>query len=97
MRCMGDSASEVPLQCGSVGPRRSLADALCGEGGDIEAGEIGLGDLERVAEGEEFLIARAGKPVARLIGYREERRARVGGQWKGQVRIDTSFDEPLPL
>lgn len=52
--------------------------------------------LERVAKGEEFVIARAGKPIARLVAYREESRARVGGQWKGLVRIDPSFDEPLP-
>jgi len=52
--------------------------------------------LERVANGEEFIIARAGKPIARLIGYRGESRARVGGHWRGLVRIGSDFDEPLP-
>lgn len=52
--------------------------------------------LERVANGEEFVIARAGKPIARLVGYRAESRARIGGHWKGLVRIDPAFDEPLP-
>jgi len=52
--------------------------------------------LDRVAKGEEFIIAKAGKPVARLIGFRSEGGVRVGGQWKGLVRIAPSFDEPLP-
>lgn len=52
--------------------------------------------LERAANGEEFIIAKAGKPIARLIGFREAGRARVGGQWKGLVRIGADFDEPLP-
>ncbi len=52
--------------------------------------------LDRAAKGEEFIIAKAGKPVARLIGYREETAARVGGQWKGMVRIGPDFDAPLP-
>ncbi|MBK7404597.1 MAG: type II toxin-antitoxin system Phd/YefM family antitoxin [Phycisphaerales bacterium] len=52
--------------------------------------------LDRAAKGEEFIIAKAGKPVARLIGYREEAAARTGGQWKGLVRIGPDFDAPLP-
>jgi len=52
--------------------------------------------LERVAKGEEFIIAKAGKPIARLIGLRGEGRKRVGGQWKGLVKIGADFDEPLP-
>lgn len=52
--------------------------------------------LERVARGEEIIIAKAGKPVARLIGFRGEDRDRTGGQWKGRVRIGDDFDDPLP-
>lgn len=52
--------------------------------------------LERVAGGEEFIIARAGKPIARLVGFRQEARVRTGGQWKGLVRISEDFDAPLP-
>lgn len=52
--------------------------------------------LERVAKGEEIIIAKAGKPIARLIGYRGEDRDRTGGQWKGKVRISDDFDDPLP-
>ena len=52
--------------------------------------------LERVAEGEEFIIAKDGKPMARLVGLRVEGRARVGGQWMGLVRIGPDSDESLP-
>ncbi len=52
--------------------------------------------LERVANGEEIIIAKAGKPVARLTGFCAEDRDRTGGHWKGLVRIGDDFDEPLP-
>lgn len=52
--------------------------------------------LDRVAKGEEFIIARAGKPLARLVGYHAEDRDRTGGQWKGLVRVAEDFDGPLP-
>ena len=52
--------------------------------------------LERVAKGEEFIIAKAGKPLARLVGFRSEDHDRTGGHWKGLVRIGDDFDDPLP-
>ena len=52
--------------------------------------------LERVAQGEEVIICRAGKPVARLVRYRAPARRRKGGQWRGLVRIRDDFDDPLP-
>lgn len=52
--------------------------------------------LERVASGEEFLIARSGRPIARLVGLGEFAEPRSGGIWKGRVRIDDDFDAPLP-
>lgn len=52
--------------------------------------------LDRVTHGEEFVIERTGKPVARLIGYQGAVEPRRGGQWKGRVRISDDFDEPLP-
>jgi prevent-host-death family protein len=52
--------------------------------------------IERIAQGEEIIIAKAGKPVARLVGYVEDRAPRVGGQWKGLVHIRDDFDAPLP-
>jgi prevent-host-death family protein len=52
--------------------------------------------IERIAQGEEIIIAKAGKPVARLVGYAENRAPRVGGRWKGLVHIRDDFDAPLP-
>jgi prevent-host-death family protein len=52
--------------------------------------------IERANAGEEIVIARAGKPVARLVAYVESAKPRVGGQWAGKVRIGQDFDDPLP-
>jgi len=52
--------------------------------------------IDRIAQGEEIIIAKAGKPVARLVGYQQDQAPRRGGQWKGLVRIGDDFDEPLP-
>ena len=49
--------------------------------------------VERVIRGEEVVIGKAGKPVARLVPYREDRRPRVPGGWEGRVRISDDFDE----
>ena len=54
--------------------------------------------LERVERGEEVIIARAGKPVARLTGLRaepEKRKIRFGAL-KGKIWIADDFDDPLP-
>ncbi len=49
--------------------------------------------LEQVALGEEVVIARAGKPVARLVPYESKREERVAGRGRGQVWIADHFDE----
>jgi prevent-host-death family protein len=49
--------------------------------------------VEQVIRGEEVVIGKAGKPVARLVPYREHDTPRVPGGWKGQVRIAEDFDE----
>ena len=41
--------------------------------------------VEMVEAGEEVVLARAGRPVARIVPYRVRSSARTGGQWKGQV------------
>jgi prevent-host-death family protein len=52
--------------------------------------------LQRVADGEEVVIARAGKPVAKLVPYSETRPRREPGGWQGKVRIGADFDKDLP-
>ncbi len=50
--------------------------------------------LDRVAAGEEIIIARNGKPVAKLVPVsREPRRP---GRLKGRIRIAPDFDAALP-
>jgi prevent-host-death family protein len=48
--------------------------------------------VERVEAGEEVVIARAGRPVARLVPLRRLTKPRVPGQWRGQIVIAPDFD-----
>jgi prevent-host-death family protein len=48
--------------------------------------------LERAEAGEEIVIARAGRPVARLVPYGTERPKRVFGRLRGQIVIHDDFD-----
>jgi len=48
--------------------------------------------VDRALEGEEVIIARAGKPMVRLVPVRQDDAPREGGQWKGRVRIAEDFD-----
>ena len=52
--------------------------------------------LERVMNGEEIIIAKAGKPVAILSPYVAAPARRVPGIDAGKVTILPEFDEPLP-
>ena len=52
--------------------------------------------VDRAAAGEEIVIAKAGKPMVRLVRYEAPTQPRKGGQWKGLVRIRKDFDAPLP-
>jgi prevent-host-death family protein len=53
--------------------------------------------IERAAGGEEIILARAGRPRARLIGLADGRKAlRVPGKGKGRFRLKRGFDRPLP-
>ena len=49
--------------------------------------------VERAEAGEEILIARAGRPVARLVPLRTRTRPRAPGLWRGRVRIAPDFDD----
>ena len=49
--------------------------------------------VEEVQSGDDVVIARAGKPVARLIPYVERRQPRVPGRWKGKVWMAPNFDD----
>lgn len=48
--------------------------------------------IERAAAGEEIIIGKAGKPMAKLVAYKEERSPRRPGALKGKIRIAPDFD-----
>lgn len=52
--------------------------------------------LARVKEGEEIIIAKAGKPIARLVPVVERPTQRLPGTAKDQIVIASDFDAPLP-
>ena len=52
--------------------------------------------LQRVAGGEEITIARAGKPIARLISVTVSPTVRPLGMDQGRFRVPEDFNAPLP-
>lgn len=52
--------------------------------------------LQRVADGEEITIARAGVPIARLVAVQPEKKVRPLGFARDEVWIADDFDAPLP-
>ena len=52
--------------------------------------------LARVMGGEEIIIAKAGKPIAKLVPYGIPNKQRVPGTAKGKIWISEDFDGPLP-
>lgn len=64
---------------------------------NIHAAKTHLSRLvDRAAAGEEIVIARAGKPVARLAPLAVAPAVRRPGLLKGQIWIADDFDAPLP-
>jgi prevent-host-death family protein len=51
--------------------------------------------IEQVLNGEEVIIGKAGKPVAKLVPYTQDTSPRkLGtGQWKGKIWMADDFDE----
>ena len=52
--------------------------------------------VERAAAGEEIVISKAGRPVARLGPIPRAVTPREPGRWRGQVLIHDDFDELPP-
>jgi prevent-host-death family protein len=52
--------------------------------------------IQEAAKGEEVIIARGAKPVARLVPLGEVRGKRQPGSLKNQLRVGPEFFEPLP-
>ncbi len=52
--------------------------------------------LDAVAAGEEVIIAKAGKPVARLVPTQGVKQPRRLGTLAGKLHVPDDFDDPLP-
>lgn len=52
--------------------------------------------LAQVKEGREIIIAKAGKPIARLVPISDDKRQRYPGSARGKVTIASDFNAPLP-
>ena len=48
--------------------------------------------VARAAEGEEIIIGRAGRPVARLVAFNPRQAPRQPGAWAGRVQMSADFD-----
>lgn len=51
--------------------------------------------IAKVEEGETVIIARRGKPVARLVAFAKPSKKRILGQDKGDIWISDDFDDPV--
>lgn len=52
--------------------------------------------VDRAAGGEEIIIAKAGKPMARLVPMARPTEPRRPGGWEGKAWVSDDFDAPLP-
>jgi prevent-host-death family protein len=52
--------------------------------------------VDQVSGGAEIVIAKAGKPVAKLVPIGRDGRVRKPGFLKGKIKIAADFDAPLP-
>jgi len=49
--------------------------------------------IEKVMAGQEVVIGKAGKPVAKLVRYERSEKPRKPGALKGKIKISDDFDE----
>ncbi len=64
---------------------------------NLHAAKTSLSRLvDEAVAGEEIVIAKAGKPMVRLVPVARETRRRGFGADKGKIRISDDFDAPLP-
>jgi prevent-host-death family protein len=49
--------------------------------------------IEQAEQGKEVIIAKAGKPVVKLVPYQKITSQRKGGQWQGKIKIKAGFDK----
>lgn len=52
--------------------------------------------VDEVSAGKELVIAKAGKPMAKLVPIKAVKPKRKPGFLKGKIKISQDFDAPLP-
>jgi prevent-host-death family protein len=52
--------------------------------------------VDQAAAGKDVIIARGGKPIARLTGLAAKKQSLRFGLLKGKVKVAADFDAPLP-
>ena len=64
---------------------------------NIHAAKTHLSSLvEEAAKGEEIIIAKAGKPVARIVALEKPDIRKTFGMLKGKIMVSGDFDASLP-
>jgi prevent-host-death family protein len=52
--------------------------------------------VDRAASGEEIILSKAGKPLAKLVPYQQPSEPRQPGGWEGKMRMVDDLNAPLP-
>jgi len=52
--------------------------------------------INQALKGEEVVIAKSGVPLIKLTPYKKKSTQRKGGQLKGILIVEDTFDDPLP-
>ena len=64
---------------------------------EVEEAKARLNNLLTLAlDGNEVIIAEAGKPVVRLVPITTSKKKRIAGLNRGQIKMREDFDAPLP-
>jgi prevent-host-death family protein len=95
-RCCNEVDSCIPV--GQLGQfERSAGGKAMTDTVNLYDAKTNLSKLvDRAAAGEEIVIAKAGKPKAKLVPYRTGKRRRGGQNLLGITYIAEDFDAPLP-
>jgi antitoxin (DNA-binding transcriptional repressor) of toxin-antitoxin stability system len=63
---------------------------------NIHEAKTHLSRLDEVCNGKELILAKAGKPLVKLVPLEKAKTTRTPGFLKGKIKISADFDAPLP-
>ncbi len=52
--------------------------------------------IDQAAEGQEFVLGKHGKPLAKITAYAPRKEQRPLGGYEGRIRVGEDFDEEDP-